>query len=51
MTNDRTRIELSIDEELAKMLIYISDKLHKPVEDIIITALRLYVGKHIVDIV
>ena len=51
MVDDRTRIEITIDEELAKMLIYLSDKLHKPVEDIIITALRLYVGKHIVDII
>jgi hypothetical protein len=50
-TKQKVRIELTLDEDLARLLLYLSDKLQKPVEDIVFTALRLYVGKHITDIV
>ncbi len=47
----KVRVELTLDEELVKILFQLSEKLGKSIEDIVITALRFYIGKHIIDII
>jgi len=46
----KVRVELTLDEDIVKLLFNLSENLGKQVEDIVLAALRFYVGKHIIDI-
>ena len=50
ITQQKVSIELTLDEDVVRILFQLSEKLGKQVEDIVLAALRFYVGKHITDI-